>query len=86
MTYIINTTKYIKICNLFAEYPAFQDFLLINQFPKVAVDIIKTDDESYVRASALIFIATMIRINKLWERQLSQVNLAVRIPTFLFAF
>ncbi|TGZ49773.1 BRCA1-associated protein required for ATM activation protein 1 [Temnothorax longispinosus] len=54
------------------KYPAFQDFLLINEFPKVAVDIIKTDDESYVRASALTFVATMIRINKLWEQQLSQ--------------
>ncbi|XP_071649543.1 uncharacterized protein [Temnothorax longispinosus] len=58
------------------KYPAFQDFLLINEFPKVAVDIIKTDDESYVRASALTFVATMIRINKLWEQQLSQVNLS----------
>lgn len=57
------------------KYPAFQDFLLNNQFPKVAVEIIKTDGESYVRASALTFIATMIRINKLWERQLSQIDL-----------
>ncbi|KYN37921.1 BRCA1-associated protein required for ATM activation protein 1 [Trachymyrmex septentrionalis] len=57
------------------KYPAFQDFLLINQFPKVAVEIIKTDNESYVRASALTFIATMVRINKLWELQLSQKNL-----------
>ncbi|XP_011877845.1 PREDICTED: uncharacterized protein LOC105567523 [Vollenhovia emeryi] len=57
------------------KYPAFQDFLLINQFPKVAVDIIKTDGESYVRASALTFVTTMIRINKLWQQQLSQVDL-----------
>ncbi|KAG5347636.1 BRAT1 protein, partial [Acromyrmex charruanus] len=57
------------------KYPAFQDFLLINQFPTVAVEIIKTDNESYVRASALTFIATMVRINKLWELQLSQKNL-----------
>ncbi|KAG5325356.1 BRAT1 protein, partial [Pseudoatta argentina] len=57
------------------KYPAFQDFLLINQFPTVAVEIIKTDNESYVRASALTFLATMVRINKLWELQLSQKNL-----------
>ncbi|XP_012539663.1 uncharacterized protein LOC105838551 isoform X2 [Monomorium pharaonis] len=57
------------------KYPAFQDFLLLNQFPKVAVEIIKTESESYVRASALTFIATMVRINKLWEQQLSQVDL-----------
>jgi len=49
----------------FTEYPAFQDFFLINQFPKVAVEIVKTDGESYVRASALTFIATIVRINKL---------------------
>jgi len=68
-------------------YPAFQDFLLINQFPKVAVEIIKTDGESYVRASALTFIATMVRINKLWKQQLSQVDLIVCIFTsFLFVF
>lgn len=81
-------TKYIEIRNLFAEYPAFQDFLLINQFPKVAVDIIKTDTESYVRASALTFVATMVRINKLWEQQLSQVDLTVRIflPYSLFEY
>ncbi|CAL1678631.1 unnamed protein product [Lasius platythorax] len=57
------------------KYPAFQDFLLTNQFPKVAVEIVKTDGESYVRASALTFIATIVRINKLWEQQLSQVDL-----------
>ncbi|EFN61120.1 HEAT repeat-containing protein C7orf27 [Camponotus floridanus] len=56
-------------------YPAFQDFLLINQFPKVAIEIVKTDGESYVRASALTFIATIVRINKLWHQQLSQVDL-----------
>lgn len=56
-------------------YPAFQDFLLINQFPKVAIEIVKTDGESYVRASALTFIATIVRINKLWNQQLSQVDL-----------
>ncbi|XP_050460941.1 uncharacterized protein LOC126856466 [Cataglyphis hispanica] len=57
------------------KYPAFQDFLLTNQFPKVAIEIAKTDGESYVRASALTFIATTVRINKLWEQQLSQIDL-----------
>lgn len=53
----------------------------------MAVEIIKTDGESYVRASALTFIATMVRINKLWERQLSQVDLTVRIfISSLFTF
>ncbi|EZA54607.1 hypothetical protein DMN91_006727 [Ooceraea biroi] len=57
------------------KYPAFQDFLLINEFPKLAVKIAETDSESYVRASALTFIATTVRINKLWEQQLSELNL-----------
>lgn len=74
---------YIKSGNLFAEYPAFQKFLLTNQFPKVALEIVKTDGESYVRASALTFLATIVRINKLWDEQLSQLDLIVRIRLFL---
>ncbi|XP_012230431.1 uncharacterized protein [Linepithema humile] len=57
------------------KYPAFQKFLLTNQFPKVAIEVVKTDGESYVRASALTFIATIVRINKLWDQQLSQLDL-----------
>lgn len=72
--------------NLFAEYPAFQEFLLTNQFPKVAIEIVKTDGESYVRASALTFIATIVRINKLWDHQLSQLDLIVHINLSLTCF
>ncbi|XP_076292857.1 integrator complex assembly factor Brat1 [Lasioglossum baleicum] len=57
------------------KYPAFQDFLLTNKFLQVGLDIAKTDGESYVRASALSFISTTVRIHKLWEKQLSQLNL-----------
>lgn len=57
------------------KYPAFQDFLLTNEFPKVAINIAETDSESYVRASALMFIATTVRINKLWQQQLAELNL-----------
>ncbi|KAL6424479.1 hypothetical protein ACFW04_009911 [Cataglyphis niger] len=67
------------------KYPAFQDFLLTNQFPKVAIEIAKTDGESYVRASALTFIATTVRINKLWEQQLSQIDLTEVIDSMLRA-
>nr|XP_034180713.1 uncharacterized protein LOC117604576 [Osmia lignaria]XP_034180714.1 uncharacterized protein LOC117604576 [Osmia lignaria] len=57
------------------KYPAFQEFLLANQFLQVAIEIIKTDSESYVRASALTFISSTIRINKLWDEKLSEFNL-----------
>ncbi|KZC11785.1 PREDICTED: uncharacterized protein LOC107189986 [Dufourea novaeangliae] len=57
------------------KYPAFQDFLLTNNFLEVSLEIAKTDSESYVRASALAFISTTVRINKLWEEKLSQLNL-----------
>ncbi|XP_035721549.1 uncharacterized protein LOC118441356 isoform X4 [Vespa mandarinia] len=53
------------------KYPAFQDFLLSNQFLQLAIDIALTDGESYVRASALIFISSTVRINKLWDEKLS---------------
>ncbi|XP_053988394.1 uncharacterized protein LOC128881403 isoform X1 [Hylaeus volcanicus] len=57
------------------KYPAFQEFLLTNRFLEIALEIAKTDSESYVRASALAFISTTIRINRLWEEKLSQLNL-----------
>lgn len=57
------------------KYPAFQELLLTNQFLQLAVDIAKSDSESYVRASALIFISTAVQIHKLWEEELSQLNL-----------
>ncbi|XP_015186913.1 PREDICTED: uncharacterized protein LOC107071944 isoform X2 [Polistes dominula] len=56
------------------KYPAFQDFLLSNQFVELAIDIALTDGESYVRASALIFISSTIRIKKLWDEKLSFFN------------
>ncbi|XP_043280572.1 uncharacterized protein [Venturia canescens] len=57
------------------KFPAFQNFLLVNQFLQLATDIAVTDGESYVRASALTFISTTVRINKLWDEKLSQLNL-----------
>ncbi|KAK2575840.1 hypothetical protein KPH14_007215 [Odynerus spinipes] len=57
------------------KYPAFQDFLLSNQFLQVATDIALTDGESYVRASALTFISSTVRINKLWDEKLSLLDL-----------
>ncbi|XP_014471739.1 PREDICTED: uncharacterized protein LOC106742896 [Dinoponera quadriceps] len=57
------------------KYPAYQGFLVVNRFPEVAVEMAKTDAESYVRASALTFIASTVRIGKLWEQQLSRMNL-----------
>lgn len=57
------------------KYPAFQEFLLANDFLSLAIEIAKTDSESYVRASALIFISTTVRINKLWDKKLSQFDL-----------
>jgi len=83
-----NTCKqktYAVFVYLFSEYPAFQDFLLINEFPKLAVKIAETDSESYVRASALAFVAATVRINKLWEQQLSELNLNVYLSSaYLF--
>ncbi|CAK9801931.1 hypothetical protein ANTPLA_LOCUS3012 [Anthophora plagiata] len=57
------------------KYPAFQEFLLANEFLDLAVKIAKTDNESYVRASALTFISTTIRIKNLWDKKLSQFDL-----------
>ncbi|XP_076748688.1 integrator complex assembly factor Brat1 [Xylocopa sonorina] len=57
------------------KYPAFQEFLLANDFLQLAIEIAKTDAESYVRASALIFISSTVRINKLWDAKLSQFDL-----------
>lgn len=58
------------------KYPAFQEFLMANEFLQLAVEIARTDSESYVRASALIFISTSVRINKLWNEKLSQFDLS----------
>lgn len=52
----------------------------------MAIEIVKTDGESYVRASALTFIATIVRIDKLWNQQLSQVDLTVSIIFYLYIF
>uniref|UniRef100_A0A6V7KX89 Uncharacterized protein n=1 Tax=Bracon brevicornis TaxID=1563983 RepID=A0A6V7KX89_9HYME len=57
------------------KYPAFQDFLLANNFLPFIIEISTTDDESYVRASAVKFIASTVRINQLWDRCLANANL-----------
>ncbi|XP_051174019.1 uncharacterized protein LOC127289847 [Leptopilina boulardi] len=57
------------------KYPAFQDFLLNHQFLQVAASVSMSDSESYVRASALIFLATTVRIEKLWTTTLSELEL-----------
>ncbi|KAK0095161.1 hypothetical protein PV326_009078 [Microctonus aethiopoides] len=62
-----------------AKYPSFQDLLLTNNFIPIINDIAMTDGETYVRASALIFIATTVRINKLWDQELSKLNLPQKI-------
>ncbi|XP_011314951.1 uncharacterized protein [Fopius arisanus] len=58
-----------------AKYPAFQEFLLANDFLPVITDVALMDGESYVRASAVKFISTTIRINKLWDDSLSKMDL-----------
>jgi hypothetical protein len=63
----------------FSEYPPYQNFILENHFLQVAVDIAKSDSESYVRASALTFISTAVRINSLWDKLLNQLNLLVHL-------
>ncbi|XP_063981218.1 uncharacterized protein LOC135164623 [Diachasmimorpha longicaudata] len=57
------------------KYPAFQDLLLTNDFLPLITDVALMDGESYVRASAVKFIATTIRINKLWDHSLSKMDL-----------
>lgn len=57
------------------KYPAFQDFLLANQFLQLALDIATKDSDSYVRSSALIFLSTTVRINKLWDNKLYRAEL-----------
>lgn len=41
----------------------------------MALEIAKTDSESYVRASALTFVSTTVRINNLWDEKLSDLDL-----------
>lgn len=82
MKYKKISMRNVNYLQCFAEYPAFQDLLLVNEFPKLAVNIAETESESYVRASALTFIATTVRINKLWEQQLSELNLNVCIVSY----
>ncbi|XP_015121081.1 uncharacterized protein LOC107043881 [Diachasma alloeum] len=57
------------------KYPAFQELLLTNDFLPLITDVALMDGESYVRASAVKFIATTIRINKLWDHSLSKMDL-----------
>ena len=66
----------INFC-ISTEYPPYQSLIIENKFLNVAVNIVASDSESYVRASALIFIATAVRINALWEKSLNQMNLPV---------
>lgn len=49
----------------------------MKDFLPLAVEIAKTDTESYVRASALTFVSNTVRIHKLWEQKLSELNLSV---------
>ncbi|XP_034935397.1 uncharacterized protein [Chelonus insularis] len=56
-------------------YPAFQELLLTNQLIPLITDMAMKDGESYVRASALKFIAITTRINNLWDRELSRLDL-----------
>ncbi|XP_066588058.1 uncharacterized protein [Prorops nasuta] len=57
------------------KYLAFQKLLLENPFLPAAVDIAVKDGESYVRASALIFISNTVQINELWDKKLSSLDL-----------
>lgn len=61
------------------KYPAFQDILIHHKFLTVAIDIFMNDNESYVRASAIKFIYITIKIDKLWNEELSNLNLPDKI-------
>lgn len=65
------------------EYPPYQMMLLDNQFLQVAIEIVKGDNEIYVRASALSFISTAVRINTLWDKLLCQLQLPVKFSIFI---
>ncbi|XP_057318159.1 uncharacterized protein LOC130663104 [Microplitis mediator] len=56
-------------------YPAFQELILTNKLLPLVTDIAMKDGESYVRASALKFIAITVRINNLWNKELSSLDL-----------
>ncbi|KAJ8664809.1 hypothetical protein QAD02_006471 [Eretmocerus hayati] len=63
------------VCLSENKYPPYQSFLLESEFLDISIELVKGESESYVRASALKFISTAVRINKLWEKKLSQMNL-----------
>ncbi|XP_015590637.1 uncharacterized protein LOC107265565 [Cephus cinctus] len=72
---VLETLKTIAMISEY-KYPAFQKFLVKNDFLQMAVSITLSDAESYVRASALSFLAITVRINELWEEKLCDANLA----------
>lgn len=63
----------------FSEFPAFQNLLLELNFPSVVIGMFECDEESYVRASAIICLQKMVSVKKLWDEALSDKKLLVNL-------
>ncbi|KAL7307989.1 hypothetical protein TKK_0000077 [Trichogramma kaykai] len=57
------------------KYPPFQRFIHENNFIPVAIEVIKSETESYTRAAALSFLSKSIGVTYLWTRQLEKLDL-----------
>lgn len=64
------------------EYPAFQKHILDSQICPIVDAIARNDTESYVRASALKCLKTMLQIKLFWDGYLTSSNLIVRLSIF----
>lgn len=68
------TTSIVTISRL--KFPAFQQYVLENNLCSIVFDIIRNDQEFYVRASGLKCLTRMIAVNLYWDKLLSSLNLA----------
>ncbi|XP_075230769.1 integrator complex assembly factor Brat1 isoform X2 [Lycorma delicatula] len=61
------------------KFPAFQNLLLESNFPSAIISMVECDEESYVRASAIICLQKMVQVKRLWEEALFDKNLVEKM-------
>lgn len=60
-----------------AEFPAFQNLILEPELLETIVSMITTDQESYVRATAMTCLSELVKVQELWENKLRSKQLTV---------
>lgn len=61
----------------------FQVLLLSLQCGYLAVSMLQGDSESYVRASAIRLLTTMVPIDKIWTESLAALQVRIRFFFFI---